>query len=335
MSLLKSEPFAAVTSMDELLAIASVMEQEAIAAYSKLADLMRREGRPDLVAVFERLVGEESQHLGNVERWSEKLSGRKPDLASLRWEPVDTFDDEGASSIAPELMTAYRAFAMASRNEERAFLFWTYVAAQTEEDALREAAEQMAREELGHLTTLRRERRLAFHAGLDAARSTPAADLPALEMRLADHLEAEAARNREADSSASRRTWPGEWPPCANCCSTATWISANACRTRRAATGPKGSPPKRWSADRRSGQCSGDQRSAGGRRGVRDSPAHLDVAIMAGLGEDRFLPLARPAALARRSVAYQSENIRSHGETPPPIVTLPSVATAVRRFPVR
>ena len=201
MALLKSEPFAAGTSMDELLAIASVMEQEAIAAYSKLADLMRREGRPDLVAVFERLVGEESQHLGNVERWSEKLSGRKPDLASLRWEPVDTFDDEGASSIAPELMTAYRAFAMASRNEERAFLFWTYVAAQTEEDALREAAEQMAREELGHLTTLRRERRLAFHAGLDAARYAPAADLPALEMRLADHLEAEVARNREADSS--------------------------------------------------------------------------------------------------------------------------------------
>lgn len=201
MSLLKSEPFAAVTSMDELLAIASVMEQEAIAAYSKLAEMMRREGRPDLVAVFERLVGEESQHLGNVERWSEKLSGRKPDLANLRWEPVDTFDDEGAISIAPELMTAYRAFAMASRNEERAFLFWTYVAAQTEEDALREAAEQMAREELGHLTTLRRERRLAFHAGLDAARSAPAADLPALEMRLADHLEAEAARNREADSS--------------------------------------------------------------------------------------------------------------------------------------
>jgi len=201
MSLLKSEPFAAVTSMDELLAIASVMEQEAIAAYSNLADMMRREGRVDLVAVFDRLVGEESQHLGNVERWSETLSGRKPDLASLRWEPVDTFDDEGASSIAPELMTAYRAFAMASRNEERAFLFWTYVAAQTDKDALREAAEKMAREELGHLTTLRRERRLAFHAGLDAARSAQAADLAALEMRLADHLEAEAARNREAGAS--------------------------------------------------------------------------------------------------------------------------------------
>ena len=201
MSLLKSEPFAAVTSMDELLAIASVMEQEAIAAYSSLAEMMRREGRADLVAVFDRLVGEESQHLGNVERWSETLSGRKPDLASLRWEPVDTFDDEGAGSIAPELMTAYRAFAMASRNEERAFLFWTYVAAQTDKDALREAAEKMAREELGHLTTLRRERRRAFHAGLDASRSAPAVDLPALEMRLADHLEAEVARNREADPS--------------------------------------------------------------------------------------------------------------------------------------
>ena len=45
MSLLKSEPFAAVESMDELLAIAYAMEQEAIIGYSELAERMRRERR--------------------------------------------------------------------------------------------------------------------------------------------------------------------------------------------------------------------------------------------------------------------------------------------------
>ncbi len=193
MSLLKSEPFASVTSMEELLAIAYAMEREAIDGYTRLADYMRRENRPDMVAVFERLVGEESQHLGNVEDWSEKINGRKPDLAHLRWEPVDTFDDEGAGTIAPELLSAYRALAMAVRNEERAFLFWTYVAAQTDQDSLRAAAERMAREELGHLTTLRRERRRAFHAEQDAKPRVPALGVSELELRLAAQLEAAAA----------------------------------------------------------------------------------------------------------------------------------------------
>jgi rubrerythrin len=201
MSLLKSEPFAAVTSMDELLAIAYAMEQEAIDGYSKLADHMRRENRPAMVAVFERLVGEESRHLGNVVHWSEKVSGRRPDLARLQWEPADTFDDEGAGSIAPELLSAYRVFAMAVRNEERAFLFWTYVAAQTDQDQLRRAAEQMAHEELGHLTTLRRERRRAFHAEQDAKPRAPALDLPELEMRLATLLEAAAAKDSRTEAS--------------------------------------------------------------------------------------------------------------------------------------
>ena len=66
MSLLKSEPFAAVESMDELLAVAYAMEQEAITGYSELAERMRREGRPDMVPVFERLIDEESQHLAGL-----------------------------------------------------------------------------------------------------------------------------------------------------------------------------------------------------------------------------------------------------------------------------
>ncbi|MBS3651608.1 ferritin family protein [Pseudaminobacter sp. 19-2017] len=194
MSLLKSEPFAAVTSMDELLAIAFAMEQEAIDGYSKLAAHMRQENRPDMVAVFERLVGEESQHLGNVVHWSERVSGKQPDLSNLRWEPADTFDDEGAGSIAPELLSAYRAFAMAVRNEERAFLFWTYVAAQTDQDKLREAAERMAREELGHLATLRRERRQAFHHRRAAKPAANPPELSELEQRLAEHLDATAGK---------------------------------------------------------------------------------------------------------------------------------------------
>lgn len=185
---LKTEPFASVESMEELFAIAAAMEQEAIDGYLALAQRMRRENSPDLAEVFEQLAQEESGHLVHVSRWSAQATGKAPDPSAIRGSPEPTFDDEGAATIAPELLSAYRAFSTAVRNEERAFSFWTYVAAHSPSRELRETAEQMAREELGHVATLRRERRRAFHA----RRAAPAADdwtLPALEERLAALLD--------------------------------------------------------------------------------------------------------------------------------------------------
>lgn len=198
---LEAEPFAPIRSLDELFAVAAIMENEAVEGYRALAERMRREGRPDLVAVFERLVAEESRHLDNVGQWSRRLTGKPPETSVLDWEPESIFDDEGAASIAPELMSAYRAFSTAVRNEEHAFAFWTYVAAASASDELRAAAEQMAREELEHVATLRRERRLAFHAGRKEAGGEDW-ELPALERRLAELLDAAAQEpNGAADAT--------------------------------------------------------------------------------------------------------------------------------------
>ena len=187
MSRLEAEPFVNIRTMEELFAVAAAMESEAIAGYSELARRMHREEKPALAEVFERLVAEETAHLGNVEHWSQRMTGKGPDLSALPGAPDATFDDEGAASVAPELLSAYRAFSMAVRNEERAFAFWTYVAAGSASAELRQAAEQMAREELDHIARLRRERRQAFHQ----ARAAQAGDggegwtLAALENRAA------------------------------------------------------------------------------------------------------------------------------------------------------
>ena len=187
----RDEPWA-IETMDALLAVARAMEEEAIAGYVALAGRMRDEGRPDLAAVFDALQAEEQSHLGSVEQWIAKASVAVPVDVTLK-EPM--FDDEGAALVAPELLNSYRAFSMAVRNEERAFVFWTYVAAHAPSEDIRLAAERMAREELGHVATLRRERRRAFH-DLRRSQSGPVAgDIAALELRLADHLEAQANRN--------------------------------------------------------------------------------------------------------------------------------------------
>jgi rubrerythrin len=187
MSLLKTEPAHPVRSLDELFAIAHAMETEAASRYAEIAARIRREGDPDLADVFDRLCQDEQGHIASVIHWSEAEKGRAPNLGLIRWRLPETFDDEGAETTNPSLLSVYRVLATAVRNEERAFAFWTYVAAHAPSEEIRRAAETMAREELGHVATLRHERRRAFHAGREGSAS-PHESEAALERRLSSLL---------------------------------------------------------------------------------------------------------------------------------------------------
>lgn len=165
MSLLKVEPPEPVRSLAELFAVALTLETEAATQYAELAQKMRALGLPDVAAVFEHLMTEEAHHADAIERWSREATGTAPDAKWLRWRPSESLDEEEARSIASsQLASAYRALSMAVRNEERAFLLWTYIAAQAEDRSIRQAAEAIAKEELRHAAIFRRERRRAFHA---------------------------------------------------------------------------------------------------------------------------------------------------------------------------
>ena len=64
----------------------------------------------------------------------------------------------------------------------------------------------MAREELSHLATLRRERRQAFHAQRATLGSNREAwNLAALELRLSDQIEAAAAKAGKPTHDATRK----------------------------------------------------------------------------------------------------------------------------------
>ena len=186
MSRLRAEP-PSITTLPELLATAAAMEREAIAGYTDLAARMRGHGRMELAAVFERLIAEETDHLAQVEDWSAAadIGHQSAVIQSAVIAGAEMFDDEDSGAIAPELITTYRAFSMAVRNEERAFIFWSYVAAHAPTPEVRLAAERMAREELAHVATLRKERRCAFHEIRSRNADSGAFDLAALEQRLA------------------------------------------------------------------------------------------------------------------------------------------------------
>jgi rubrerythrin len=212
-SLLMSEPAGTVESLDELFALANAMEEEAANRYAAMAEDMRRQNKGDLAEVFAQLAAAEREHVDSVTRWSQARRGKAPDPALVRWEAPKTLDTETADEIrTSRLTTPYRALAMAVRNEERAFAFWSYVAAFSADPEIKLAAEAMAREELGHVSTLRKERRRAYHQehGETERRGrggteTGQIDAPALELRLAAQLSdlerglggAAAARTRE------------------------------------------------------------------------------------------------------------------------------------------
>jgi len=197
MTRLTSEPTASIRSMDDLLAVAMAMEKESVERYAALAERMRGAGQEELAEVFDRLVHEETGHIDMVENWSRQIIHKTPEVLPPEAAPHDVFDDEAIGLVSPELLDAYRSLAVAVRNEERAFAFWSYVAAHGASPEIRDAAERMAREELEHAKTLRRERRKAFFKGRhpEPAASEPH-DLSSLEMEVCTRLEDYAAMNR-------------------------------------------------------------------------------------------------------------------------------------------
>jgi rubrerythrin len=194
--LLKAEPGGTLRSLDELFALASAMEQEAATKYEELADEMKRQDKSDLAVIFTQLAAAERDHVDSVTRWSQSRRGKAPDPALVRWEAPEIFDPETATEMkTSRLLTPYRALAMAVRNEERAFAFWSYLAAYSEDSEIKKAAEAMAREELGHVATLRKERRRAYHREHDRKRGDESGnaapsrvDARRLELRLAAQL---------------------------------------------------------------------------------------------------------------------------------------------------
>jgi rubrerythrin len=192
---LKDEPAGTLHSLDELFALAHAMEQEAADRYAELAEDMRRQQKADLADLFAHLAAAEREHVDSVTRWSQSQRHKDPDPALVRWDAPETFDAEAATELkASRLLTPYRALAIAVRNEERAFAFWSYLAAYSKDAEIRKAAEAMAHEELGHVSMLRKERRRAYHREHGRTESDVAqaaaqrVDARRLELRLAAQL---------------------------------------------------------------------------------------------------------------------------------------------------
>ena len=186
----------------ELMAMALAMEREAATRYDALAGEMARHGNHALAALFDGLGAEERKHEARIGRSMGPDDGAPPP-AAFRWRSPEAMEREAeAEAGGVYLMTPYRALRLAVHNEERAFAFFSHVAAAIEDRSLRETAEALAKEELEHVVRLRLERCRAWRAearsaGAAARRPRAVRSLAALRRR-ARVIEGDAALRCEA-----------------------------------------------------------------------------------------------------------------------------------------
>lgn len=193
---LQAEP-PQIRSQDELAAAAASLARELIARYDAQARRMRDAGAGTLAAAYDELALQQRE-LVFAAPAEDAAPAPPPAVVRLP-------DDEGTDTAAVELLDPYRIFAVAVRNSERAFAFWSYVAAQAPEPAIRAAAEKLAGDELARAAWLRRRRRASYHARDPFADGYPAVP-EAMEQRFADLLE---GRRDSADDDALRRQLAG------------------------------------------------------------------------------------------------------------------------------
>jgi rubrerythrin len=148
-----------ISSVEELMAMAKVMEKEAARRYLGLSARMRLRGEDHLAELFAFLADIEEKHARKLDDQALERIAKPLVSMPIGWQVPETFDEEESAS---RLLTPYRALALAVRNEDRAFAFYTYVAADAPDEATRILAEDMAKDELEHAHLLRRERRIAF-----------------------------------------------------------------------------------------------------------------------------------------------------------------------------
>lgn len=186
-----------------LIAVAVALQDEAARRYATLAGEQRQRGNAAAADLFERLAREKGERGPAIAHWGESQGLGVVEPVAVEWEPLEADDEEPPPGLGPD--SPYRALALAVRGEDRAFRFYSYVAATAEDETVGALAERLAKEDLAHAALLRARRRRAFHVERreadpgslpDPSAVTALADLlaaaAAIEERLADRL-AEAA----------------------------------------------------------------------------------------------------------------------------------------------
>ncbi len=143
-----------ITTLEEFLAHALMLEQESLEHYEQLADSMAAHHNHEVAELFRELSHQSARHLAEVEKL---CHGRKlPRLApwEYHWQcPGAPAHD--CMAQAHYLMQSREALILAIHNEQHAAEFYRQVSDQVQAPHLRRLARQFADQERAHCDMLR------------------------------------------------------------------------------------------------------------------------------------------------------------------------------------
>ena len=152
-----------IESVEQLLAIALAAERDAMARYLDISKRMQDSGNHELAELFAQIAESEGGHAKEVEQMIQALGIKNlPVVPKFSWQHPQVRDDRDRATN-PGTSTPYLALAYAVNNEDLAFRFYSYVAANAKDSEIRKFAEAFAKEELSHAAMFREQRRRAYH----------------------------------------------------------------------------------------------------------------------------------------------------------------------------
>ena len=166
----------------ELLSTVLMAVREAAQYFSACSGEMREHRNEACASIFEQISTTEREREKQIVSWAESEGLQlSTDAMPLDWQDPNVRNEYDAAALDPIRSTPYRVLALVAHDADRAFRFFTHVAAYAEDGGLREYAEILAQEELERVAQFRSLRRRAWHAEQDRHRNRPKIDPGAIE----------------------------------------------------------------------------------------------------------------------------------------------------------
>lgn len=141
-------------TLDALMAQALVMEREAVARYTELAEMMETHNNLEVAALFRKMAEYEGHHVAQIQAdmgWADdSIAARQAGAWAGPESPESVPVDE-----MHYLMHPWHALQLALAAEQRAVAFFEDLAQRATTDTVRRAAEEMRDEEVEHVELVR------------------------------------------------------------------------------------------------------------------------------------------------------------------------------------
>lgn len=137
-------------TLDEFMAIALALENEAVDRYAEFADMMETHNNGEVAAMFRTMVGYETKHVQQIMDQMGWKSAPAVPRELVSWPGYESPEAAPLDGVH-YLMQPYHALELALAAEQRAQAFYGQLAGATTNEAVRQAALEMQAEEAEHV----------------------------------------------------------------------------------------------------------------------------------------------------------------------------------------